>query len=106
MLRLLSIELHKLKYNKSAKVISIVYFILITLANPKHIIKFFIAYAFSIIPFMVVNGYLTSLPVVLYEAGQQLDFRIYTIPIEDFFYSMLMLGSNISLYEFFKSRNQ
>ncbi len=30
MFRLLSIELHKLKYNKSAKVISIVYFILIT----------------------------------------------------------------------------
>ena len=30
MLRLLLIELHKLKYNKSAKVISIVYFILIT----------------------------------------------------------------------------
>ena len=30
MLRLLSIELHKLKYNKSAKVILIVYFILIT----------------------------------------------------------------------------
>ena len=30
MLRLLSIELHKIKYNKSAKIISIVYFILIT----------------------------------------------------------------------------
>ena len=30
MLRLLNIELHKLKYNKSAKVISLVYFILIT----------------------------------------------------------------------------
>lgn len=30
MLRLLTIELHKLKYNKSAKVISLVYFILIT----------------------------------------------------------------------------
>ncbi len=30
MLRLLSIELHKLRYNKSAKVISLVYFILIT----------------------------------------------------------------------------
>lgn len=30
MLRLLTIELHKLKYNKSAKVISIVYFVLIT----------------------------------------------------------------------------
>ncbi len=30
MLRLLSIELHKLRYNKSAKVISIVYFVLIT----------------------------------------------------------------------------
>ncbi len=30
MLRLLSIEIHKLRYNKSAKVISLVYFILIT----------------------------------------------------------------------------
>jgi ABC-type transport system involved in multi-copper enzyme maturation permease subunit len=30
MLRLLSIELHKLRYNKSAKIISIVYFVLIT----------------------------------------------------------------------------
>ncbi len=30
MIRLLTIELHKLKYNKSAKVISLVYFILIT----------------------------------------------------------------------------
>lgn len=30
MLRLLSIELHKLRYNRSAKVISIVYFVLIT----------------------------------------------------------------------------
>ena len=30
MLRLLTIELHKLKYNKSAKVISVVYFVLIT----------------------------------------------------------------------------
>jgi ABC-type transport system involved in multi-copper enzyme maturation permease subunit len=30
MLRLLTIELHKLKYNKSAKIISLVYFILIT----------------------------------------------------------------------------
>jgi len=30
MLRLLNIELHKLKYNKSAKIISLVYFILIT----------------------------------------------------------------------------
>lgn len=30
MLRLLSIELHKLRYNRSAKIISIVYFVLIT----------------------------------------------------------------------------
>ncbi|MCB9641065.1 MAG: lycopene cyclase domain-containing protein [Myxococcales bacterium] len=37
---------------------------------------------------MVFNGYLTARPIVTYGRAYQLDFRIWTIPIEDFFYGL------------------
>mgnify|MGYP001048630157 CR=1 FL=1 len=37
---------------------------------------------------LIFNGYLTARPVVLYDPQYQLDFRIITIPIEDFFYGI------------------
>ncbi len=35
---------------------------------------------------MICNGYLTARPVVLYDPAYQLDLRLITIPVEDFFY--------------------
>mgnify|MGYP001431724026 CR=1 FL=1 len=58
--------------------------------------------------FIIVNGVLTGgtldNPPVWYNNNETLNFRIWTIPIEDFFYSMLLLLSNIWLYEIFKSK--
>lgn len=71
-------------------------------ANPTG--KFYRAYLVSQIPFLVVNGVLTSLPVVIYNNNENLGTRIYAIPAEDFFYSLLMLLMNISLMEFFKRK--
>jgi len=39
----------------------------------------------------VFNGYLTARPVVLYGAAYQLDFRLGTIPIEDFGYGLALV---------------
>jgi lycopene cyclase domain-containing protein len=55
-----------------------------------------------IIMMIVFNGYLTARPVVLYNKQYQLDFRILTIPIEDFFYGFALIFSVIILYEKFK----
>jgi lycopene cyclase domain-containing protein len=66
--------------------------------------EFYRAYLVCQIPFLIVNGILTSLPVVSYNNNENLGARIYTIPVEDFFYSMLMLMMNISLMEFFKRK--
>lgn len=35
---------------------------------------------------LIFNGYLTARPVVLYDPSYQLDFRITTVPVEDFLY--------------------
>ena len=60
---------------------------------------FLISYLIILIPFLVVNGLLTAIPVVLYNNNENLDFRIYTIPFEDIFYGMLLIMMNIAGYE-------
>ena len=60
---------------------------------------FLIAYLIIIIPFLIVNGFLTAIPVITYNNAQNLAIRIYTIPIEDIFYGMLLVMMNIAGYE-------
>ena len=72
--------------------------------------SFYITYALITASFfIIVNGLLTGVtletPPVWYNNNENLSIRIWTIPIEDFFYSMLLLLSNIWLFEIFKSRN-
>jgi lycopene cyclase domain-containing protein len=65
---------------------------------------FLISYAVILIPFLIVNGFLTAIPVVLYNDAENLGARIYTIPVEDVFYGMLLVFLNILLFEFFRHR--
>ena len=48
---------------------------------------------------LVFNGYLTWRPIVTYDAVYQLDFRIFTIPIEDFFFGYALLIICTSIFE-------
>lgn len=60
---------------------------------------FLISYAVILIPFLIVNGFLTALPVITYNNNQNLALRIYTIPVEDVFYGMLLVMMNVVGYE-------
>ncbi len=64
-----------------------------------HTKAFFISYAIILLPFLLVNGFLTAIPVVLYNDAENLGLRIYTIPVEDIFYGMLLFGMNVAIYE-------
>lgn len=66
--------------------------------------RFYQTYLVHLIPFLVINGVLTALPVVIYNDAENLGIRLGTIPLEDTAYSMLLLLMNISFYEWFKSR--
>jgi lycopene cyclase domain-containing protein len=67
---------------------------------------FLTAYAIILIPFLLVNGFLTALPVVEYNNAENLGIRIYTIPVEDVFYGMLLVLMNVVLFEKLRNGSQ
>lgn len=60
---------------------------------------FLVSYSIMLIPFLIVNGFLTSIPVVLYNDSENLGIRIFTIPFEDVFYGMLLVLMTVTIYE-------
>ncbi len=62
---------------------------------------FLVSYIIIQIPFLIVNGFLTSIPVITYNDAENLATRIYTIPVEDTFYGMLHIMMVIVGYEKF-----
>lgn len=64
---------------------------------------FYVSFVAILIPFFIVNGALTGLftpeEVVWYNDEAILGFRLGTIPLEDIFYAMLLLLTNVSIYE-------
>ena len=67
-------------------------------------ISFLVSYAICLIPFLIVNGFLTAIPVVIYNDTENIGIRIYTIPFEDIFYGMLLILMNIVIYEKLKTQ--
>jgi len=70
---------------------------------------FFISCLFLLIPFLIINGILTGTgltePVVWYNENEIIGFRIFTIPVEDIFYGMLLMLVNVAGMEWLKSRS-
>lgn len=74
-------------------------------AKPTWLGRFYVGYLFSLIPFFIVNGILTFLPVVKYNNAENLGIRLFTIPIEDTIYCLLLLLMNVTMYEYLKRKN-
>lgn len=67
--------------------------------------NFFLAFIISIIPMLLVNGVLTALPVVIYNDAENTGIRFTTMPVEDLLYNLILLGMNIGIYEWLRSRS-
>jgi lycopene cyclase domain-containing protein len=66
--------------------------------------QFYIAYLVSLIPFYIVNGILTAIPIVSYNNLENMGFRVGTIPFEDHFYSMSLFLLNLIFFEYFRNK--
>ena len=77
--------------------------------KPTYLGRLYTGYLVSLIPFLLVNGILTGsfIPdeIVWYNNSENLSIRIFTIPIEDSIYMLLLLLMNISIYEWWKDKN-
>lgn len=65
---------------------------------------FYLTYAIALLPFLIVNGVLTSFPVVMYNNLENLGIRIFSIPVEDSVYLMGMMFIVTMVYERMKGR--
>lgn len=61
---------------------------------------FYLTYVVMLIPFFIVNGVLTALPVVSYDDTQNFGIRLFTIPIEDSVYFLGMMYIVLMVYEY------
>ncbi|MBJ59752.1 MAG: hypothetical protein CMP64_04140 [Flavobacteriales bacterium] len=81
---------------------------ILSLYNPVWIGSFFRTFLVSLIPFLLINGFLTGSfteqPIVRYSSNHIIGFRIINIPVEDSMYCLLMLLIVIATYE--KKLNQ
>lgn len=70
--------------------------------------RFYLAYSVLLVPFFIVNGILTGSfiheEVVWYNNAENLSVRLFTIPVEDLIYCLLLLLMNVTLYEAFVTR--
>ena len=69
----------------------------------------YLTYLITIPFFLLSNGALTGMfsesPIVWYDGINNTEFRVFTIPIEDFIYGFLLISSNILTYEFLTPRH-
>ncbi len=69
------------------------------LFKKKHLGFFYLMWIVHLIPLFIINGYLTGIPVVIYDDNENLGIRLGTVPLEDAFYSMFLLLINLTVYE-------
>ncbi len=66
--------------------------------------NFWISMGIIYVPFAIVNGVLTGIPVVRYADHAITGVRVGTIPLEDFFYNLALIGADIALYRNLRQR--
>lgn len=74
----------------------------------KYLGRFYFTFLIILVPFFIVNGILTGSfiegEVVWYDDSMNLGIRLFTIPVEDSIYGMLLILMNVTFFEWFISK--
>ncbi len=72
--------------------------------SKKYYTKFYLSYFVLLVPFLIISGLLTALPIIEYNPEHILGIRLYSIPVENFASLFLLQLMNITIYEYLKER--
>jgi len=95
-------------YTFTVSIFSAAFFIGSILFKEKLLLSknFWITMLISFLPFLIVNYFLTSIPIVNYNDAAFSGKRFITIPYEDFLYSFSMIALWILFYELAKKKKE
>jgi len=103
---ILSVVFHTQYYTSSAFALLSLLVLAAHYKKVKWLGQFYVVYIILLIPFLIVNGLLTGTgldaPVVWYNPAHIMEPRILTIPVEDIFYGMGLVLTNIWLYQWLR----
>lgn len=95
-------------YTFTVSIFTGIFFLLAIYIKPNLLSSFhyWLTMLISFIPFLIVNYFLTSIPVVTYNDSAFFGERFITIPLEDFLYSFSMISLWILFYELFNKNKR
>lgn len=108
-------------YTVTVCIMAAAFAVYLYVARPKWLGRMLLSCGILVIPFIATNGILTGIAfwesqvinvhpdlitnhVVWYNNVHNLGVRLFTIPVDDFFYAFVLIGLNISLFEYFRTR--
>ncbi|MGQ9643522.1 MAG: lycopene cyclase domain-containing protein [Ignavibacterium sp.] len=108
LLLIISIVFNYQHYTFTVTIFTATFFIISTLIKPQLLnsYHYWLTMLISFVPFLIVNYFLTSIPVVTYNETAFFGKRFLTIPLEDFLYSFSMISLWILFYEIAQSRRK
>lgn len=95
-------------YTFTVSIFTGLFFLLAIYLNIKLLYSFhyWLTMLISFIPFLIVNYFLTSIPIVTYNDSAFFGKRFITIPLEDFLYSFSMISLWILFYELLNKKKK
>ncbi|MCX7654947.1 MAG: lycopene cyclase domain-containing protein [Treponemataceae bacterium] len=66
--------------------------------------NFWLAIGLTYIPFLITNGILTGLPIVLYDDSKNIRIRLGSIPLEDFLFSLSMVLLSFTFFDYWEGK--
>ncbi|RKE92165.1 lycopene cyclase domain-containing protein [Ichthyenterobacterium magnum] len=89
-------------------IVTIITLLLVRLFNSSILHSYYLTFLVMLIPFFIVNGILTGSfidnEIVWYNNNENLNLRLFTIPIEDTVYAFSLILINLALTDFFYKR--
>ena len=100
------VNYEKLYTSVTLSLLALILLLNILVIKPSYLGRFYLSYLVVFIPFLLVNGILTALPVVIYDNSENMAIRLGTIPIEDTVYGFILQLSNVNIFEFLLARKE